>query len=178
VKISRRQLRKLIREAADAHAVIGKLMSDGEVNQALSLASSLGIPLEELPWDVPDEVLAQGMKAVLSHMMVRRTGSTDYFQETFKKIFAIAEELGIMTEDLPWDLDSVTDYLDPYHQTLIDHQYQASRKGSGVIPIPPDEIDEMLDKHLEPTGWSIDYWVKENKREYEEWLAANPTGAD
>ena len=134
-------------------------MSDGEVNQALSLASSLGIPLEDLPWDVPDEVRTKGMMAILEYMMVRRTGSTIWHQQVFEQVFAIAEELGIATQDLPWDLESVSDYLDPYHSELANHQFNATYRKMGKV-IPRDEIDVMLNKHLEPTGWTIDRWTK------------------
>ena len=175
MKITRRQLRRLISEAADAHAIIVKLMSDGEVNQALSLASSLGIPLETLPWDVPDEVLAKGMKAVLAHMMVRRTGSTEYFMKVFDTVFAIAKELGIATQDLPWDIDSVTDYLDPYKTALVNHQFKATYKGVGKL-IPRDQIDVMINKHLEPTGWTIDDWERESAKADDEFWAQSGKG--
>ena len=145
-------------------------MDAGDVEMALSLASSLGIPIVELPWDVPDEVRAQGMMAILEHMMVRRTGSTEWFKKTFEIVFAIAEAAGIRTQDLPWNIDSVTDYLDPYKTALVNHQFKATYKGIGKL-IPRDQIDVMINKHLEPTGWTIDDWERASAKADEEFWA-------
>ena len=109
-------------------------------------------------------------------MMVRRTGSTEWFKKTFKIVFAIAEAADIRTQDLPWNIDSVTDYLDPYQGVLGDQQHKAMYRGIGKV-IPPDEIDAMLNKHLEPTGWTIADWEREAAKADAEFWAQSDVDA-
>ena len=169
--ILRQYIRNLLVESEDTMAKIERLMKGGNIDMGIQLALSLGIPLEEIPWQasyspILPEVKAQGIKGIIKYLMSRSNlqkpgGFHHPNQDSFKQVFAIADELGMTTQSLPWDVDSISDFME-------DFGYDISQKQKKLGPnnaLSGEEIDAQYDKFLEPTGWTIDQWQREVEKQ-------------
>ena len=146
-------------------------MKSGEIDMAVSLALSMGIPLEEIPWQaeynpVPEEVKAKGIENVIKHLMSRSNlqkpgGWHHPNQDSFKQVFAIADELGMTTQQLPWDYDSISDFMEDFTYEMSQRQKKANPKNA----LSPEQVDAEYDKFLEPTGWTVEQWQKELEKQ-------------
>jgi len=171
MKHLRQYIRQILIESDDTIAKIEGLMKGGDIDMGIELALSMGIPLEEIPWQaeyntILPEVRAQGIESIIKYLMSRSNlqkpgGWHHPNQDSFKQVFAIADELGMRTQDLPWDVDSINDFME-------DFSYEMSQKQKKLGPknaIPQEEVDAEFDKFLEPTGWTIDKYHGELEKQ-------------
>jgi len=173
MKRLRQYIRNLLTESEDAIAKIEDLMKGGDIDMGIELALSMGIPLEEIPWQAEyntllPEVRAQGIEAIIKYLMSRSNlqkpgGWHHPNKNSFKQVFAIADELGMTTQDLPWDVDSVGDFMEDFGYELAQSQKKAHSTKSGLLS--SEEIDAKYDKFLEPTGWTIAKYQEEVEKQ-------------
>ena len=107
MKHLRQYIRQILIESDDTIAKIERLMKGGDIDMGIELALSMGIPLEEIPWQaeyntILPEVRAQGIESIIKYLMSRSNlqkpgGWHHPNQDSFKQVFAIADELGMRT---------------------------------------------------------------------------------
>jgi hypothetical protein len=87
VKITKRQLKRIIREATEYESQFATLLDAGHFDQAISLAKSLGISGRDLPWT--GELLEDYVYEKVRHIPM---GSDDDLQTAHQaKIEALAD---------------------------------------------------------------------------------------
>ena len=83
-------------------------------------------------------------------------GLMDSGPEGVLQAMDLAQSLGMLTQELPWDVERVAAFMTDFQTDQINRQMTAGPENA----MSPEEVDAELNKFLEPTGWTIEEWTR------------------